>query len=135
MPDLFPGTDTVSCVKAEARLARVFEATGCRTQLELAEMLQLRQSSIADAKRRGKIPAEWLVAILSRFGVNPEWITTGAGPKYLVPSDKSTDLGRAGDSFPSARAGNAETLGKVLRCFSIDDLLRELERRKGAGRD
>ncbi len=66
---------------------RVFEAAACRTQVELADVLDIRQSSISDAKRRNSIPSEWLLKILRFKRINPEWILTGEGPRYLVPSD------------------------------------------------
>ncbi|MCL1939914.1 MAG: helix-turn-helix domain containing protein [Desulfovibrionaceae bacterium] len=68
-------------------LDRVFEAAGCRTQIELADFLGIKQSSISDAKRRGSIPADWLVALLRLKRVNPEWIMTGQGPRFLQPAD------------------------------------------------
>ena len=68
-------------------LKRVFEVSGCRTQLELATMFDIRQSSISDAKRRGSVPSEWLVKLQRLKGVNPDWILTGKGPKYLSPSE------------------------------------------------
>lgn len=33
----------------------VFEAVGCQTQVELAEVFEIRQSSISDAKHRNSI--------------------------------------------------------------------------------
>lgn len=69
-----------------AAFARICEVSGMKTQTELAEYLGIRQSSISDAKRRGSIPAQWLLSILNNEGVNPAWILTGNGAKYLVPS-------------------------------------------------
>lgn len=73
-------------------LERVFEAAECRTQVELAEFLGIRQSSISDAKKRKAIPAEWLVKLLREKGVNPEWILTGQGPRMMLPKDYSEVL-------------------------------------------
>lgn len=63
---------------------RILLVTGCRTQIELAEMLGIRQSSISDAKRRESIPSEWLLTIFERFGVLHTWILTGVGPRYIT---------------------------------------------------
>lgn len=68
-------------------LERVFHSVGCRTQVELALFLGIRQSSVSDAKKRRVIPAEWLIKILRDTGVNPEWIMTGQGPRMLQPVD------------------------------------------------
>ena len=68
-------------------LNRVFAAAECRTQVELADFLGIRQSSISDAKKRQAIPAEWLVKLLRLKGISPEWIMTGLGPKRLGPAN------------------------------------------------
>ena len=95
-------------------LSRVFEIAGCRTQLELAAVLGIRQSSISDAKRRNSVPAEWLVTLLRLCDANPDWVLTGKGPKYLM---------RCADSdVPRQDAGD-------LRSFSSKALTDELLRR------
>ena len=116
--------------EAAARLARVFEAAGCRTQLELAAVLDIRQSSISDAKRRGAIPSDWLVKLLQLRGVNPGWIMDGIGPKFLAPSDNPANANYPYESFPPVRACDAEIVRKILRCFPARDLQSELCRRK-----
>ena len=70
----------------ENAFSRLYEATGCRTQIQLAKLLEIRQSSISDAKKRDSVPAEWLVKLLRLKGINPEWILTGLGPKKLGPA-------------------------------------------------
>ena len=87
-----PGTSSEDIGKRKTRrilmlsaFARIFEITECTTQIELAEMLNIRQSSISDAKRRGAIPPDWQVKLLRLKGVNPDWILTGEGAKYLGP--------------------------------------------------
>lgn len=65
---------------------RVHEALGPRTQIELASLLGIRQSSISDAKRRGTCPAEWQMTFV-RLGLSPDWLLTGKGPKHVVLSE------------------------------------------------
>ena len=115
--------------EAAARLARVFEAAGCRTQLELAAVLDIRQSSISDAKKRGAIPSDWLVKLLQLRGVNPIWVKNGIEPKFLAPSDNPADANYPYETFPPVRAIDAEIVRKVLRCFPARDLQSELCRR------
>jgi hypothetical protein len=62
---------------------RISAATGCKTQVQLAEVLEIRQSSISDAKRRDSIPAEWYVKLFKKFGLNPDWLEDGTGPWRL----------------------------------------------------
>lgn len=66
-----------------AALERIQEVTGTRTQVQLAEALKVRQSSISDAKRRHSIPDGWLVKLLRSHQAMPDWILTGTGPKHL----------------------------------------------------
>jgi phage repressor protein C with HTH and peptisase S24 domain len=64
-------------------LGRIKEATGARTQVELATVLDIRQSSISDAKRRNSIPADWYIKLFKKYGLNPDWLSEGKGPHYL----------------------------------------------------
>ncbi len=79
-------------VCTEGSLKRVFEAAGCRTQTELADFLGIRQSSISDAKKRGSVPAEWLLKLLLLKGINPAWIMTGQGAQWLQPVKHGPEL-------------------------------------------
>ncbi len=60
----------------DAQYQRVLEAAECRTQVELADFLEVRQSSVSDAKRRQSIPAEWRVKLYEKNRINPDWIYT-----------------------------------------------------------
>ncbi len=62
---------------------RIKHATNTRTQVELANVLDIRQSSISDAKRRNSVPADWCMKLFERFGLNPDWLKKGTGPMYL----------------------------------------------------
>lgn len=65
-------------------MERIKLITGKRTQIELADFFGIRQSSISDAKRRGKIPSGWLVILMRVKNVHPEWILTRTGPCFMV---------------------------------------------------
>ena len=115
----------------ESWYSRLMEATNCSSQIDLADFLGIRQSSISDAKRRGIIPADWLIKLLSLRGINPEWIQNGTEPKVLVPCTDTTDLNLSSTTFTPAFDRDAELLVcKLLRCFPTQDLLTELQRRK-----
>ena len=75
------------CSSFESQYRRVFEAAGCKTPAELAVILEISQSAIHGARRRGKIPAEWLIVLLEKKRINPEWILYDGCVKYLIPSD------------------------------------------------
>ncbi|WP_018124670.1 LexA family transcriptional regulator [Desulfovibrio oxyclinae] len=67
-------------------LERIKKATGARTQVQLAEVLDVRQSSISDAKRRCSIPAEWFLKLYRSHGLAPDWLSDGVEPVYLNPN-------------------------------------------------
>ena len=66
---------------------RILEVTGTRTQMDVAAFLGVRQSSISDAKRRNAVPVTWLITLLNKMHVSPEWVQTGEGPRYLTGTD------------------------------------------------
>lgn len=73
----------------EQAMIRLTEVLGIKTQAELAEKMEIRQSSVADAKRRGGIPDSWLLKIACSYHINPLWIVHGTGSKFLVPQKRS----------------------------------------------
>jgi phage repressor protein C with HTH and peptisase S24 domain len=62
---------------------RIKKATGMRTQVEIAKLLDIRQSSISDAKRRQSIPDSWLIKLFQLFNLNPSWLLDGEAPQFL----------------------------------------------------
>lgn len=77
-------------------IERIKKATQTRTQIELAAVLGIRQSSISDAKRRQSIPADWLLKLFRLRGLNPDWLASGVLPVYLRHVDgqvPEADLG------------------------------------------
>lgn len=62
---------------------RIRMATNARTQMELADLLGIRQSSISDAKRRNSVPADWYMKLFEKLNLNPDWLKTGNGPQFL----------------------------------------------------
>lgn len=78
-------------INFSAAYTRIREITGCRTQIEIATCLGIRQSSISDAKKRGALPDSWLITLLNQKGINPTWIMTGEGARYLAPTETAPD--------------------------------------------
>ena len=107
-----------------AQLRRIYAATGCKTQTELAALLGIRQSSVSVARKQNKVPDKWLVQ-LSLMGLDLEWILTGKGPRYL-PALLEEKEGESSECRPSDRA----TIRNLLYCFPLDDLKAELQRRR-----
>lgn len=68
-------------------ITRIQAVTHTRTQDELAAILDVRQSSIADAKKRQSIPPVWYMKLFEKLGINPDWLKKGTGPIYLRTED------------------------------------------------
>lgn len=73
-------------------MARLKDVSGLATQLTLAPWLGVTQSALSCAGKRRSIPAQWLLVILKKTGVNPEWILHGDPcPKFLEPRGESRE--------------------------------------------
>lgn len=72
-----------------AIMDRIKNVTQCRTQQELAQFFDVSQSCISDSKKRLAIPSKWLLSLLKKKGINPEWVQKGLGPKFLPPMMKT----------------------------------------------
>ena len=60
-------------------LERLKHATGARTNKELALFLHVSATSISNAKKNLKIPADWLVSVGMGTGFSVDWLMTGRG--------------------------------------------------------
>ncbi len=86
----------------EEAYERIKFATSTKTQVEIAEVLEIRQSSISDAKRRDSVPGDWYMKLFEKFGLNPDWLKRGVGPMFL-----RTEAGYYPQEMPES--GIAET--------------------------
>lgn len=103
----------------DSQFARVFEAAECRTQMELAKLLDIKQSSVSDAKRRKAVPAEWLVKLFERKRINPDWIRSGTGHKFIQTSfsgeNKAPAIMHVVKYRPSRDCTTDELLAELVR--------------------
>jgi Bacteriophage CI repressor helix-turn-helix domain. len=110
----------MSTLQIDHILARIFLVSGCRTQSDLARMLGIRQSSISDAKRRKSIPPEWLLKLLRLTNVHPDWILTGSGPRYMLPSEteapaKEAHTVRIVETRPPEGCSSQDLINELVR--------------------
>ncbi|MCD6295504.1 MAG: helix-turn-helix transcriptional regulator [Deltaproteobacteria bacterium] len=63
----------------ESFFERVTAATQIRSQTELAAVLGINRSAITQAKKKGTIPANWVLGLSRKFGLNPDWLERGTG--------------------------------------------------------
>lgn len=98
----------------EQILQRMHSVTRTRTQVELAMLLEIKQSSISDAKKRQSVPGDWYMKLFEKIGVNPDWLKKGTGPIYL-----RTDAGY----FPSNGDGTTIKPDLLIDPLSISELV------------
>ena len=94
-------------------LERIKKATGARTQVQLAEILGIRQSSISDAKRRNSVPADWYLKLYRIYGLNPDWLADSIEPVYLKPGMGKFPAEQLVSESP-APYGLAQSRGRVV---------------------
>ena len=75
---------------------RICDATNVRTQTEVAKLLDIKQSSISDAKGKNTIPDGWLLKLYRRFRLEPDFILYGLGPRSLHDMTSGVAEGFAG---------------------------------------
>ena len=63
----------------ESFFERVAAATDIRSQTELAATLGINRSAVTQAKKKGTIPANWVLGLSRKFGLNPDWLEKGVG--------------------------------------------------------
>lgn len=101
---------------------RIRQATSARTQTELAAVLEIRQSSISDAKRRDSVPADWYMKLFEKFGLNPDWLKSGVGPMYLRVNEIYAPQNVTPEGVAEAQTYYADPAAvcKLLPVFAMD---------------
>ena len=108
----------------DTQMERIKLITGKRTQAELAEFFGIRQSSVSDAKRRGKIPSSWLVILMRVKNVFPEWVLTGKGPCYVTLPAPPGCYETGG--IAAERKADEEALRRLPSRMLADELVRRI---------
>jgi phage repressor protein C with HTH and peptisase S24 domain len=86
------------------RLREIRRRLGVRTQADFAEKLGASADQVGRAERNeNPIPAEILVALAQKFGVNAHWILVGQGPTGLEEV-KEEPVGQEGRAMPSPQS-------------------------------
>lgn len=80
-------------VEASKVIARMVDALGLGTQSALARELGVSRGAVSDAKTKGKVPAEWLLRLFRTHSLNPFWLETGQGAKFLSEDEVRQSAG------------------------------------------
>ena len=103
----------------DAQMARFMFIAQARTQCQLAEFLGVKQASISEASKRGKIPATWLVVLVQKLRANPDWGLEGLMPVFLHDRNENQEMAQ--------RVGRC--YDQDLRHVPLEELKKELFRR------
>jgi hypothetical protein len=106
--------------------ARICQALKVRTQLALASMLGIHQSSISEARRRGVIPVPWAIKLFRKYRLNPLWVYDGLPPVFITASPERPTLteARPPDSFLS-KYPQGQMATMTIRDRAMEPLIRE----------
>ncbi len=102
----------------EEAMDRIKKATGARTQVQLADVLEVRQSSISDAKRRCSVPSDWFLKLYRSHGLNPNWLSDGHEPVYLNAAKGQVSAENLLRETPAAY-GRTHARGRVVPVSSM----------------
>ena len=103
----------------EAQMARIKFIAQAWTQCQLADFLGVKQASISEASKRGNIPPGWLVVLVRKLRVNPDWVLEGRMPVFLGERNGSQGMAQ----------GVGQCYEDLLRHIPLAELQKELCRR------
>lgn len=95
-----------------SKVERVYKITNSRSEAELAEVLGVSQNSVSRELKKNSIPNSWLIVLLNKYNVNPEWILTGSGCVFLLECTPSI--------FTSPENINEIDLAKNVKDFILE---------------
>lgn len=117
--------------QARIEYERIIQALGLRTQMALADELDIRQSSISDALSRDDaagLPAGWKLKLLEKHALSPDWIRSGEGCMYMAPVDGKPEwAGPVGAVAPEKRLSTEELVMELAA--RLPDCLLTISRR------
>ena len=103
----------------DAQMARIKFIAQAWTQCQLADFLDVKQASISEASKRGNIPPSWLVVLVRKLRVNPDWVLEGRMPVFLGERNGSQGMAQ----------GVGQCYEDLLRHIPLAELQKELCRR------
>ncbi|MDD4950944.1 MAG: hypothetical protein PHV85_00190 [Desulfovibrionaceae bacterium] len=64
-------------------MERIFEETELTSPAALQEALGISRQAFSQAKNKHAMPPTWAIKLREIYGLNPEWVLTGAGPARM----------------------------------------------------
>lgn len=113
----------------DAQLKRLRKASGATSDTELAKILGISQGGVSSAKKRGKIPAEWVKQIALKFNSDANWLFFGEGEQPLAsgqPPEQSNTAGPKTHPCPLCEEAKAELTEEKTERRELARELREI---------
>jgi phage repressor protein C with HTH and peptisase S24 domain len=107
----------------DAFFARLCSETEIHNQSQLARELDVGRAAVSLSKRKGAVPARWILDLSARFGLNPLWLEKGKG--LSRPEAAAVCEDTPYHEVPKVRArlcaggGSFETEGQVEGYYSF----------------
>ena len=76
-------------MKFDIFIRRAFDALQISSQNKLAILLGINRAGITQAKKKGTVPAKWILELYRKYGINPDWLETGRGKMFIAERDGS----------------------------------------------
>lgn len=70
---------------------KVSDVMGLRNQNELSAVIGVNSSSITQARKRDKIPANWILKLCLKCGLNPNWLEKDIGSAFIQPFNNAEE--------------------------------------------
>lgn len=109
---------------------RLLAATEAKSESDFARCIGITPQSVSGARKRGKVPPDWVQSVAEKTGVSSDWLFFGRGPtrwdgeheaspQLKIEPTRAGEL-RAGDYL--ARPAPISEAGNVQGIQPVDDL-------------
>ncbi len=109
---------------------RIYQATNCKTQKELAHFLGVQQSTISAMTKRKNIPSSWLLTMLMKKNISPMWILFEESLPFLFPSKEENTISQS-PKVDIKEKDEQEENKEALSKYKTEELLQEISARMG----
>lgn len=81
-------------LNVEAVFDRLLEGTGLQRDAQLAGLLGVTPQAISQARRKRKIPENWMTRVAMQCGISLDWLLFGTGTPQAAASEERFPAGR-----------------------------------------
>lgn len=101
---------------------KIKELEDVKKYYEVANILNVSQSTFANWQTRGTIPYEVLLRYCKKKGLNLEWILTGEGHKYKITKQEVLKVMENNPYYEKIPKATLDRLFNLLSEYKIDEI-------------